>query len=138
MKQISLLLFIFCSVNLMAQSGSQVSFEAKTLYLDEMKSGERDTFMYYFTNTGHEDLNLWNMRATCGCTVADYPKYPIAPGQRDSITAIFDSTGKQGLNAKGINMESNAGEIHLIFEVNIVGKLENAKPQKVVPHNHQH
>lgn len=138
MKPTAALFLIFISVHSFAQKGAQASFETKTIYLQEMKSGEQDTFMYYFTNTGNEDLKLWNMRATCGCTVADYPKYPISPGQRDSITAIFDSTGKQGLNAKGINMESNAGEINLMFEVNIVGKIEDSKPQIVIPHNHQH
>src|SRR5690606_27416711 len=34
-----------------------------------------------FTNTGTEPLVIKNARGSCGCTVPDWPKEPILPGE---------------------------------------------------------
>ena len=36
------------------------------------------------------------------------------------IKVSFDSKGRLGYNAKGINIHSNAGEINLVFEVYVI------------------
>jgi hypothetical protein len=42
-------------------------------------------------NTGDKPLYLYDVRPSCGCTVADYTKEPIAPGKEGKVEAQFDS-----------------------------------------------
>jgi hypothetical protein len=120
MKKTALLLFLFASVITLALTGPQATFEKKSLNFDNIKPGTQLKVVYYFTNTGDADLLFTKVKPTCGCTIAEYPKYPIKPGQRDSINAIFDTNGRSGYNAKGINIQSNAGDISLVFEASVL------------------
>lgn len=86
---------------------------------DNIKEGKTLEFYYYFTNTGNAPLKLHSVKPTCGCTIAEYPKYEIKPGQRDSIKVTFDTKDRPGYNAKGVNIVSNAGDISLVFEVEV-------------------
>jgi len=58
---------------------------------------------------------------SCGCTVPDYPRYPVAPGKEGVISVVFNSAGKSGIQDKVITLTSNAAtsttELHLTGEV---------------------
>jgi len=41
-------------------------------------------------NTGTEDLKIWNLVTSCGCTTAEVSSSVIPPGQRADLTVIFD------------------------------------------------
>jgi len=43
------------------------------------------------TNVGKTDLIIESANPTCGCTVGDYTKSPIKPGQTGTITATFNA-----------------------------------------------
>ncbi|PCJ67722.1 MAG: hypothetical protein COA58_00885 [Bacteroidetes bacterium] len=116
MKKTALLLFLLVSITSFAQTGPQATFEKKGLKFENIKEGTQLKVVYYFTNTGDADLLITKVKPTCGCTVAEFPKHPIKPGQRDSINATFDTKGRSGYNAKGVNLETNAGNISLVFE----------------------
>ena len=45
--------------------------------LDQNTQNEK---VFTFTNTGKEPLIITNAKGSCGCTVPEYPKEPIAPG----------------------------------------------------------
>lgn len=62
---------------------------------------------YNFTNTGDVPLIIENATASCGCTVPDWPKEPIAPGASSQINVKFDSKGKQGQQNKQITIRAN-------------------------------
>ena len=59
----------------------------------------------------------------CGCTVAEKPEQPIAPGKEGVIRASFDSRGRPGPNHKTLTVYANTSEqIHtLIFDVDVRG-----------------
>ena len=44
---------------------------------------------------------------SCGCTVAEYPEKPIAPGEEAVIKVKFDSNGKQGKQHKTVTLVAN-------------------------------
>ena len=122
MKNVLILLIsIFATIDGIAQT-PQATFEKKGLEFRDVKEGDVLEFYYYFTNTGSANLKLNGVHPTCGCTVAEWPKYEIAPGKRDSIYVRFDTKGRPGYNAKGVNIHSNAGEISLVFEVYVTPK----------------
>lgn len=116
MKQIFTFAFFIFSVTSFAQTKAEATFDQKGYKFDNLTEGDTLSFYYYFTNTGGSDLLLKSVKPTCGCTIADWPKYAIQPGQRDSIFVTFDTKDRVGYNAKGINIMSNVGEINLVFE----------------------
>ncbi|MDA8886706.1 DUF1573 domain-containing protein [Bacteroidia bacterium] len=117
MKNILLAILSLVSFNAFAQLGPQITFEQRGLKLDSVVSGTVVNVTYYFKNTGDSPVKLTKVKATCGCTIPSYPKYEILPGTRDSITAVFDTKGRKGYQAKGINIESTAGSKSLVFEI---------------------
>ncbi len=86
--------------------------------------GEKVKTKFRFTNTGSENLVITNATGSCGCTVPEYPKEPIAPGKSGEILVEFDSGGKEGEQAKTVTVEANTEPRQTILTVksNIVGK----------------
>lgn len=117
MKNALLLAVILISQISWSQNRLEATFVEKGKQLDEVKEGTLVRTVYHFTNTGSADLILNKVAPSCGCTVAKYPKYAIKPGAKDSIVATFDTHDRPGYQAKGINIESNAGPISLVFEI---------------------
>ena len=74
----------------------------------ELVAGETVTYAFKFSNSGGADLIISNVRTTCGCTVSDFPKEPIKPGESGVIKLTFDSRGRQGYQNKTATVTSNA------------------------------
>ena len=70
--------------------------------------GEKVIYNFRFKNSGTKPLIITNTRASCGCTVAEKPEKPIAPGETSFIKVVFNSMGKVGVNEKAITVSSNA------------------------------
>ena len=73
---------------------TSISFEEASFDFGEVMEGEKVEHVYKFTNTGSEPLVISNAKATCGCTVPEWPKEPIAPGASSQILVRFDSSNK--------------------------------------------
>ena len=71
-----------------------IEFPESTFDFGEIKEGEKVRHGYAFTNTGSEPLVISNAKGSCGCTVPDWPRDPIAPGASSVIKVQFDSRGK--------------------------------------------
>lgn len=64
--------------------------------------------VFEFENTGDAALIISNARGSCGCTVPEWPKTPIAPGEKGSIKVSFSSANKVGNPKKTVTITSNA------------------------------
>lgn len=98
------------------------------LWIDSIKNmgrineGQKLEVAFRFKNTGTRPLIIQSVRPGCGCTVADYPKEPIAPGGEGEITGSFDSQGRENLQRKEIAVTANTkgSPYHtLFFEVDV-------------------
>lgn len=69
--------------------------------------GERVTTTFTFENTGESPLIISNARGSCGCTVPDYPRKPIAPGATGEIKVSFDSSNRAGKQDKTVTIDAN-------------------------------
>lgn len=66
------------------------------------------TCKFKFTNIGDELLVIHQAVASCGCTVPEYPKAPIKPGESGEITVTYNGTGKfPGHFKKSITIRTN-------------------------------
>jgi hypothetical protein len=65
------------------------------------------TSTFTFTNKGQKPLILNNVRASCGCTVPEWPKQPVAPGESGEIKVKYNTNIAGNFN-KTITVSSNA------------------------------
>jgi hypothetical protein len=84
-------------------------FEFETMDHDfgTINEGDVVDFTYKFKNTGDAPLIIQEAQGSCGCTVPNWPKDPIAPGATGEITAKFNSKGKQDLQNKTVTVTAN-------------------------------
>src|SRR5687767_14756496 len=90
--------------------------------LGRINEGQKLEISFRFKNSGTKPLIIESVRPGCGCTVADYPKEPIAPGAEGEITGSFDSHGRENLQRKEIAVTANTkgSPYHtLLFEVDV-------------------
>lgn len=73
----------------------------------KLGQGEKVTYTFKFKNSGKKDLVIFDAKATCGCTVADFPKTPVKPGQEEGIAVTFSTETKKGIQNKTITLIAN-------------------------------
>ena len=89
---LSLTAIVF-SVMLFAQKtvADIAKFTSETVDLGKIKQSVPATATFTVTNIGTEPLIIEQASPTCGCTIGDYTKSPIAPGKTGSITATYNA-----------------------------------------------
>jgi len=94
-----------------------VEFERDTFNFGTVIEGEKVAYSYRFKNVGNADLIINDAKGSCGCTVPEFPKKPIKPGESNSINVVFDSKGRTGEQIKSVaiiaNTEPSTFHIHL-------------------------
>lgn len=73
----------------------------------KVKAGGVITHEFKFTNSGRVPLLITDARSTCGCTVSEWPRQPIAPGKEGSFRVSFDTAGKTGKQRKPVTLTAN-------------------------------
>jgi len=53
--------------------------------------GEKVKIVFGFINTGSKPLYISNVRPGCGCTLADFTKHAVLPGEKGEVIAEYDS-----------------------------------------------
>jgi len=71
-------------------------------------AGKTVTHAFKFKNTGQNPLMIAKTDVTCGCTVTDFTRETIAPGNEGELTVVYNSEGQSGLQQKNIIVHSNA------------------------------
>ncbi|HEY9196025.1 MAG TPA: DUF1573 domain-containing protein [Mucilaginibacter sp.] len=104
-----------------AANAPVMKFEKESHDFGKIKTGEKVNYDFKFTNTGKSPLIISEAHASCGCTVPEWPKAPVKPGESSIIKVTFDSAGKTGLQDKQITVTANTVPtqtmVHLIGEV---------------------
>ncbi len=86
----------------------KITFDSDLHDFGRITAGESISYSFHFRNTGDADLVISGCSATCGCTVADYPRGRIAPGKEGYVTVTFNSQGKTGQQYQEVTVTSNA------------------------------
>ncbi len=113
-------------------NGPEISFKKTTHDYGNIELNGDGTYNFEFTNTGNEPLILSKPRSSCGCTVPQWPKEPILPGETNSIKVTYN-THKAGPFNKTVTIYSNAKNKSTVL-LRIKGKVEKptaeALPEK--------
>jgi hypothetical protein len=89
--------------------GPGMVFEKETIdygTIDQNADGHRE---FVFVNNGDQPLKIENAQGSCGCTVPEAPKEPIAPGAKGVIKVKYD-TNRVGTFQKNVTVTSNASQ----------------------------
>lgn len=100
----------------------EMSFERDKFDFGDIIQGEGREFSFKFTNTGAANLVITNAKGSCGCTVPDWPREPIAPGASSYIRVTYDSKGRKNKFNKTVTIEANTvpNESKLYISGNVV------------------
>ncbi len=109
----------------------EITFEKLVHDYGQIYQNDNGECEFQFKNTGKADLILTNCRSSCGCTVPEWPRDPIAPGKKAVIKVKYN-TSRLGVINKSITVESNATNNRVVL--NIKGNV-NARPAEAAPEN---
>ena len=118
------ILSIFALVTF-AAGEAEIKFEKTSHNFGSFPETEKVTCTFKFTNTGDNMLVIHQAIASCGCTVPQYPKQPIKPGESGEIKVTYDGSGKfPGHFKKSITLRTNAKQeiVRLYIEGDMVVK----------------
>ena len=106
-KLIAIAIFVFAGFAVQAQETAKIEFKSEVIDYGEIAKGSDGVRVFEFTNTGTVPLVITDATSSCGCTVPEKPKGPIAPGETGQLKVKYD-TNRVGPIRKTITVYSNA------------------------------
>lgn len=109
---------------------SDTAYDFGTIY-----EGDVVQMDFRYKNTGSRPLIISEASSTCGCTIPDYSKKPVAPGEVSVLKVVFNSAGKMGKQFKPIWINANTMPSHFTLSIsgNVISKERPAITDKMKP-----
>ncbi len=106
---ISLLFLTACQTDNKVEIGKKTEMKVDPVFdAGTVNKGEKIKAVFKVKNTGKSPLVISEVKGSCTCTVADFPKKPILAGETGEIKAEVntDKTG-EGKISKSIRITAN-------------------------------
>ena len=71
--------------------GAEISFDKSTHDYGQIEKSANGECVFVFTNNGNKPLKITNAKGSCGCTVPQWPREEIAPGESGEIKVRYDT-----------------------------------------------
>lgn len=130
-KILFIALLLVCGITVAsAQKEAEIKFDKVTHNFGKFSEKEPVvSCVFTYTNVGEKPLVINQAVASCGCTVPEYTKTPVKPGEKGQIKVTYNGTGKfPGHFKKSITVRTNgAVEMTRLY---IEGDMEEAKSQQ--------
>ncbi|MDB9882927.1 DUF1573 domain-containing protein [Bacteroidia bacterium] len=97
----------------------KMTFNKSTHDFGTITESERVEHTFKFKNEGDADLIISSCTASCGCTIPNWPKEPIAPGESGVIKVEFNSAGKSDMVSKDITILSNTNPVKTMLQIKV-------------------
>lgn len=109
---------------------TKMTFSESEFDFGTVDEGEKVEHIYKFTNDGDEPLTISNAKGSCGCTVPEWPKEPIAPGESGEILVSFDTKNKPNKQTKTVTITANTEPAQTFLKITgfVNGKAGAAAP----------
>merc|ERR1712144_85119 len=83
-----------------------MTFQESEFDFGTIEKGTNGEHEFIFTNTGDAPLVIVNATSSCGCTVPEYSKEAVAPGEEGQLLVKYDGSGTNQVN-KTITIVAN-------------------------------
>ncbi len=113
MKRIFTTLYTLAAVALTAAAQPRFTSNTEMHNFGQIEWKHPVSVQYTITNTGDQPLVLTEVEPDCACSVAQWTKTPIAPGEKGMVNVTFDAEAL-GHFHKSVAIYSNA-EPHLVY-----------------------
>lgn len=74
-----------------AKVDALIRFETMSHNFGKIPKDKPVTYEFSFTNPGNRPLIIEDATAECGCTKPEFPKRPVMPGGKGTITVTYDA-----------------------------------------------
>lgn len=99
------------------EGGAKFKFDKTEHDFGVIQEGDVVETVFMFTNSGKSELIITSAKASCGCTIPEWPKEPIMPGESGQIKVKFNSDKKPNLQQKQITLVTNTEEGKEILKI---------------------
>lgn len=99
--------------------GAKLSFDKTEHDFGIISEGDIVETIFKFTNTGKSELIITSAKGNCGCTVPEWPKQPIMPGEKGEIKVKFNSSGKPNLQQKNVTLITNTANGKEVIKIKV-------------------
>ena len=112
-----------------------INFATSKKDFGKVLSTSSNSHTFVFTNTGTEPLVISNAKGSCGCTVPEWPKEPILPGDKGEIKVVYKPNGQSGKQTKQVTVTANTNPANSILTItgDIQADPNAPKPQPISP-----
>lgn len=83
-----------------------MTFEETSYDFGTIEGGTAVEHIFKFKNTGEAPLVIVDAKSSCGCTVPEYTKEPVAPGATGELLVKFNGSGKNQVS-KTVTITAN-------------------------------
>jgi len=84
-----------------------ITFEKTSHDFGQIIRGEKVSFRFKFKNTGKMPLIITDVPSSCGCTVPEFSKLPVSPGEEGYVLVTFNSQTESGYRSKTVTVITN-------------------------------
>lgn len=103
-------------VNLEVTGLSSYKLEEDSYNFGEVKQNNPAKHIFWFTNTGKEDLKIENVKPSCSCTASNYTKEAIAPGEKGFVEVVYNAK-KLGVFRKTATITANTDPRNKVLSI---------------------
>jgi hypothetical protein len=117
----SVMAFVFATTLFAQKKVTDVAkFSTDTYDFGKVKQNTPPTATFVVTNVSKEPLIIEAANPTCGCTISDYTKAPIAPGQTGVIHATYNAATLGGIHK---TLTVKFAGVDEIKQINLAGEV---------------
>lgn len=98
------------------QAATKIEFEESKFDFGKMNKGEMVTHIFKFKNTGEIPLIIVDAKASCGCTVPQWTKEPVMPGESGEMEVKYNGSGSGKIH-KTISVFANTDPKETVLEI---------------------
>jgi hypothetical protein len=109
-----------------SKKGQEIWFEETLHDYGQILQDSDGSWDFVFKNLGSQAIVINRVRSTCGCTIPDWPREPIEPGNSGQITVKYN-TALTGTFLKSIYVYSSAANSPV--KLQIKGKVAPAEEE---------
>ncbi len=113
---IVLVLIVASCHQTVVNNDASIEFENTEYNYGKMEINGNGIYAFKFSNSGNTPLIIRNVTTSCGCTVPEWPKKPVKPGETASLKVNYD-TSKPGVFRKTITVFFNGVDSPVVLSI---------------------
>lgn len=86
---------------------TSIAFDNMAFDFGDIDQNTENEYIFSFTNTGDKPLIIETATGSCGCTVPEFPKEPVMPGESNVIRVVYKPGKQKGMQNKSITIIAN-------------------------------